>query len=130
MTDLARIKHLLGLSAEYEKRAGSEADSRKGDELRKLAHTYKEMALEIEKTARAMEIALTTPGVHRIDSGLYLQVKGAGRSWLHKYTFRGKQRWSGLGSADRATLAQARARRDEERALIQQGVDPVAERLR
>jgi Arm DNA-binding domain len=83
-------------------------------------------ALEVER--------IKAPGMHRVDEGLYLQIKG-GRSWLHRYMFAGKARWSGLGSAadpkeGGLSLAKARAARDDERALIRQGVDPVAERQR
>jgi integrase len=83
-------------------------------------------ALEVER--------IKAPGTHRVDEGLYLQIKG-GRSWLHRYMFAGKQRWSGLGSAadpkeGGLSLAKARAARDDERALIRQGVDPVAKRHR
>jgi integrase len=81
----------------------------------------------------ALEVAkIVDAGMHRVDDGLYLQIKG-GRSWVHRYMFRGKQRLSGLGSADPKdglTLAQARAARDDERALIRKDIDPVAERKR
>src|SRR5262249_36116981 len=72
-----------------------------------------------------VEVARITDGVHRVDDGLYLQVK-SGRSWIHRYQFRGKARWSGLGSAREVTLAEARAARDRERRLIREGIDPVA----
>jgi integrase len=71
--------------------------------------------------------AIAAPGVYRVDDNLYLQIKG-GRSWLHRYMFKGRPRDSGLGSADTMTLAQARAARDEERLLIRKEIDPVAKR--
>jgi hypothetical protein len=78
----------------------------------------------------AVEVAnLVRPGLHRVDDRLYLQIKRGRklrRSWLHRYMLRGKQRWSGLGSARRVSLADARAARDHEQALIDQGIDPVA----
>ena len=73
--------------------------------------------------------ALTEPGLHWVDDGLYLQIRG-GRSWCHRYMFDGKPRLSGLGPVDDVTLAQARAARDDERALIRKGGDPVADRKR
>jgi integrase len=77
----------------------------------------------------ALEVAkIVNPGTHRIDDGLYLQIRGGTRSWLHRFQFDGRPRWSGLGSAADVTLAQARAKRDDERALIRSGVDPVAAR--
>jgi integrase len=42
--------------------------------------------------------------------------------------FRGKQRRSGLGSYPEVSVADARAKRDEERALIRKGIDPIAAR--
>ena len=72
-------------------------------------------------------MAAIAPGTHRVNDHLYLQIKG-GRSWLHRYMFKGKIRDSGLGSVDTMTLAQARAARDDERAMIRKGVDPVAAR--
>jgi hypothetical protein len=76
----------------------------------------------------ALEVTtITTSGTHRVDDNLYLQIKG-GRSWLHRYTFKGKPRESGLGSAETMTLAQARDARDDERSLIRKGIDPVAAR--
>jgi integrase len=72
---------------------------------------------------------ITAPGMHRCDRGLYLQVSGEeSRSWIYRYTFRGKARWLGLGSAGEVTLAQARNARDDARALIRRGIDPVQER--
>jgi len=72
---------------------------------------------------------ITTPGMHLCDRGLYLQVSGEqSRSWIFRYTFRGKARWLGLGSARDVTIAQARDARDDARALIRRGIDPVQER--
>src|SRR5262249_25137348 len=71
--------------------------------------------------------ALTEPGLHWVDDNLYLQIKG-GRSWLHRYSFDGKEWNSGLGSADIVTLAEARAARDDERAKIRIGINPVKAR--
>lgn len=86
------------------------------------------MARTDRRALTAVEVrALTAPGLHWVDDGLYLQIKG-GRSWAHRYMLDGKPRVSGLGSADTTTLAQARAARDEERVLIRRGVDPVAAR--
>lgn len=77
----------------------------------------------------ALEIAkIVEPGVHRIEPGLFLQIVGNNRSWLHRYEFRKKARFSGLGSAVTMTLAQARNAMADEKALIRKGVDPVAQR--
>jgi integrase len=72
---------------------------------------------------------LTTPGKHRIDRGLYLQIAGPNaRSWLFRYQFQGKPRWLGLGSAADVTLRQALAARDDAKAQLRRLVDPVADR--
>ena len=42
----------------------------------------------------------TKPGKYADGDGLYLQVSGPeSRSWIYRYTLRGKERWHGLGSA-------------------------------
>ncbi len=72
---------------------------------------------------------LIIPGKHLCDRGLYLQVAGPeSRSWLFRYSFRGKERWLGLGSALDVSLVQARDARDDARALLRQGTDPVQRR--
>jgi hypothetical protein len=60
--------------------------------------------------------------------GLYLQVTGAdSKSWIYRYSKDGKQRWLGLGSArdGMLSLADARAKRDQARAKVLNGIDPV-----
>jgi integrase len=75
--------------------------------------------------------------------GLYLQVAPAAerngekretKSWLFRYTLRGKAREMGLGPValdnDKSgvTLAEARKRAAAARALLEQGLDPIEER--
>lgn len=70
-------------------------------------------ALEVSKTK--------TPGLQHDGGGLYLQVRAAGadergrarvtKSWLYRFTLRGKADWMGLGGVDDVSLAQARRRR-------------------
>lgn len=84
-------------------------------------------------TTRQADIdKLTERGMHRIDEGgLYLQVQGPkSRSWIFRYQHQGNPRWLGLGSArtGHVTLAQARHARDDARALIRKGIDPVQHR--
>src|SRR5215470_10378450 len=98
--ELARLTRLLTLADETEREAERASESHKREKLTQLSVRYREMAA-----------AIMAPGVHRIDRGLYLQIKGGNRSWVHRYQFGGKARWSGLGAADRVMLAQARARR-------------------
>src|SRR5471030_1299014 len=65
--------------------------------------------------------------------GLYLQVaSGNAKSWLFRYTLRGKAREMGLGSAgeppDGVPLAKARILAGEVRARLRAGVDPITDR--
>src|SRR5437763_2096195 len=78
------------------------------------------------------EILSRGPGMHLDGDGLYLQVSGPeSRSWIYRYTLRGKERWHGLGSARDVTLAAARKARDKARAFVRSDrIDPVDERRR
>jgi integrase len=82
------------------------------------------------KKLTALEVAkIKNPGRYCVNDGLYLQVVSqTRRSWLHRFTFNGKARESGLGSYPEVLLGEARKKRDEERAQIRKGIDPVAAR--
>src|ERR1019366_10021286 len=74
-------------------------------------------------TARTVA-TVTTPGLYPDGRGLYLQVSGpTSKSWLYRYTLRTKTRAIGLGSArdDGLSLGDARAKRDEMRAVVGEG---------
>jgi integrase len=67
--------------------------------------------------------------------GLYLQIAaGDTKSWLFRYTLRGKAREMGLGAAgeppDGVPLSQARVAAGEARALLRQGTDPLVNRAK
>lgn len=58
--------------------------------------------------------------------GLYLEVMPNGaRYWRMKYTHAGKERRIAFGVFPEVTLAEARKRRDEARAKLRDGLDPV-----
>jgi len=62
-------------------------------------------------------------------NNLYLRVRAAGaRDWLLIYRFANNRRKLGLGSYPGVSLALARQRADEARILLQQGIDPKAQR--
>lgn len=61
---------------------------------------------------------------HSDGGGLFLHVKAAGKYWRMAYRFGGKQKTLALGVYPAVTLAQARKRRDDAKALLAQGVDP------
>jgi integrase len=81
-------------------------------------------------TARKVE-TVTAPGRHSDGNNLYLVVsEGGSRRWVCLYTFAGKKREMGLGSAmaGHVTLADARRKALEARKLIADGIDPIAEK--
>ena len=63
------------------------------------------------------------------ERGLCVEVPPTGsRLWRFRYRHNGKARMLSLGEWPGVSLAQARERRDEARALVAQGIDPSAER--
>lgn len=73
------------------------------------------------------------PGMYADGAGLYLQVTGDGtervaKSWIFRFTLRGRAREMGLGSLSTFGLADARAKAAECRRLVYEGVDPIEAR--
>lgn len=58
------------------------------------------------------------------EKGLYLLVKKAGKYFRFDYRYAGKRKTLAMGVYPDVTLAQARAKRDEARQLLNDGVDP------
>lgn len=69
-------------------------------------------------------------GMHAIGDppGLYLCVKGSGRSWILRYSLNGRRADHGLGSYADLTLAEARQKARALRKLVREGVDPIEQR--
>jgi len=91
----------------------------------------KEMsALEVRRLAHpgtGRNVCFTVGGV----DGLQLQITPTGaRSWLLRYTMRGRRPQIGLGAYPDVTLAQARERARQVKDMIWQGIDPLAEKRR
>src|SRR5579859_3844302 len=64
-------------------------------------------------------------GKHFDGGGLYLDVKQGGRRyWRLKYRFAGKEGLLAFGTFPEVSLAEARQRRDEARALLRDKKDP------
>ncbi|EQD33427.1 bacteriophage P4-like integrase, partial [mine drainage metagenome] len=62
-------------------------------------------------------------------NGLCVEIATSGsRLWRFRYLHNAKARMLSLGEWPSVSLAQARARRDEARALVAQGIDPSAQR--
>jgi len=77
----------------------------------------------------AQSVKRAGAGMHCDGRGLYLNVTSASaRSWVLRYTFDGRQRYLGLGSAHDIPLARARELAEEARALRAKGIDPLEHR--
>jgi integrase len=67
--------------------------------------------------------------MHSDGQGLYLRVRaGGGASWTLRYKRQGKDRWMDLGDPRDTPLAEARKAARAERAKLDAGRDPLAER--
>ena len=89
------------------------------------------MARQIHKlTARGAE-AISELGRHGDGGGLYLSISAEGRRrWVFLFTWNGKLREAGLGSASKGgvSLKAARDKAAEGRKLVKERVDPIAHR--
>lgn len=75
--------------------------------------------------ARTVETASDT-GLYGDGGGLYLQITKAGvKSWLFRYMRNGKARGMGLGPLHTVSLAEARNKAHECRAMLLEGIDPL-----
>lgn len=87
------------------------------------------MAQTIDKLKALTVSRLKKPGMYPDGRGLYLQISSAGaKSWVYRYTLRGRSRDMGLGSAFEVTLEAAREAAGAARALRAQGIDPIDDR--
>ena len=65
------------------------------------------------------------------DGGLYLLIKPTGaKLWRFKYRYSGRELALAVGTYPATSLKEARARRDEAKKLLDQGIDPGAEKKR
>jgi len=60
--------------------------------------------------------------------GLYLLVNQTGKYWRWKYRYQGKEKVMALGVYPAVSLAQARKRHQEGRAVLESGIDPMAQK--
>jgi integrase len=69
------------------------------------------------------------PGMYPDGGGLYLQVTSAGaKSWIYRFTLRGRAREMGLGSLAAVSLLNARSKASDCRRQRQEGIDPIEAR--
>ena len=87
------------------------------------------MAKNINRLSARTVVTLTTPGLHHDGAGLYLNITLSGaKSWRLIYRFNKKRCELGLGGLAGTTLAQARDKAVEAKALLRDGTDPKAAR--
>ena len=87
------------------------------------------MAKNINRLGARTVATLTAPGLHHDGAGLYLNVTPSGsKSWRLIYRFKQKRCELGLGTLAGTTLAQAREKAAEAKALLRDGTDPKAAR--
>jgi integrase len=78
-----------------------------------------------DRTIRSLKAA----GMHADGGGLFLQVSGdGGKSWILRYSLRGRAREMGLGSYRHLSLADARAECERYRQLLRDHIDPIEHR--
>ena len=88
------------------------------------------MARAIHKLTAKEADSLSRPGRHSDGGGLYMSISDDGRRrWVFLYSLRGRQREAGLGAAGKGgvPLAAARGKAAEGRAMIRNGLDPIAQ---
>lgn len=69
---------------------------------------------------------LVESGFYPDGGGLYLQVTGPhAKSWIYRYTFRGRTREMGIGSLNAVSLLEARKKAADCRRLRSDGIDPI-----
>jgi integrase len=87
------------------------------------------MARSIHRLSARTVASLSDSGYYADGGGLYLQVGATGtKSWIFRFTIGGRAREMGLGSLLSVSLATARSKAQECRALLQDGVDPIEAR--
>ena len=68
-------------------------------------------------------------GMHPDGAGLYLRIRdGGGASWTFRYKLHGRDRWLDIGDPRDTSLAKARVAARAERAKVDAGRDPIAEK--
>ena len=88
------------------------------------------MAQAINKLSAQRVKTEKRPGRYADGGGLYLQVNDVGaKSWLFRFSRVGKARQMGLGSLATVGLAEAREKALGCRKLLQEGIDPIEQRI-
>jgi integrase len=87
------------------------------------------MAQTINRLTATRVQKVRAPGMYQDGAGLYLQVTGkCAKSWILRYSLRGKAREMGLGSLRKVSLAEARRRAADYHRLLEDQIDPIEHR--
>ncbi|MDE0155612.1 MAG: tyrosine-type recombinase/integrase [Gammaproteobacteria bacterium] len=71
---------------------------------------------------------LTTPGLHTVDTTLYLRITDRSKYWVQRITIKGKRRDLGLGAFPVVSVDEAREAAFRNRRLVRAGGDPFVEK--
>ena len=89
------------------------------------------MAQTVNQLTATKVQKMKAPGFYPDGAGLYLQVTGkAAKSWVLRYSLRGKAREMGLGSLRKVSLSEARRKAAECHRLLDEHVDPIENRAK
>ena len=87
------------------------------------------MAQTVNQLTATQVKKLKSPGMYPDGAGLYLQVTGVGaKSWILRYSLRGRAREMGLGSFRKVSLAEARTKAADYHRLLDDHIDPIEHR--
>ena len=82
--------------------------------------------VKANKLTQLQATRLKEPGLHGDGAGLWLKVtEGGSKSWILRYAFNGRERWTGLGPYPEVSLADARDKAMDWRRQVRQGIDPM-----
>jgi integrase len=95
--------------------------------------SWADMSQFVGRLTALKVLKVKQPGMYADGAGLYLQVTGDGaarvaKSWIYRFTLRGRAREMGLGPLSTFGLAEARAKAADCRRLTYEGVDPIEAR--
>jgi integrase len=69
----------------------------------------------------AQVAALSKPGAYKIETGLYLRIVGASRTYSFRYSRHGKEHWRSIGPTHSITLSEAKAKAAQFRSDVLNG---------
>ena len=79
----------------------------------------------IERLSLRKISRISKPGKYSDGNGLYLYVKGQGKSWIFRFQRNHIERYIGLGPLHAVTLKEARKQAQKIRTLLSNGLDPT-----